>query len=245
MVGSRSENVAEPASTHEQPDTREQQRLDELLAKNAAARAAQPLDAVQDAVHEPGLSLAETLERMMDGYADRPALGERVEELTTDPATGRTSRKLVPAFETVTYGQLWERIRAVAAEWHNDAQRPLSAGDFVALLGFTSTDYATLDLTTAYLGTVAVPLQSSASLGQLKPIVAETGPRLIGTSVEKLDNAVELAISAGTDPRVVVIDHLPEVDDEREKVEAARQRLAEADTGSVDTLGAVDRKSVV
>ena len=240
MVGSRSEAIEEPAGTREQPDTREQHRLDELLANDPGVRAAQPLDAVQDAVHEPGLSLAETLKRMMEGHADRPALGERLEELTTDPSTGRTARKLVPEFETITYRELWERIRAVAAEWHNDAQRPLSPGDFVALLGFTSTDYATLDLTTAYLGTVAVPLQSSASLGQLRPIVAETGPRLIGTSIEKLDNAVELAISSGTDPRVVVIDHRPEVDDEREKVEHARRRLAEAGcTGAVDTLGAV------
>lgn len=235
MVGSRPEN-GDSAPV----DTREQDRLDRILAEDPVVAAAQPIDAVQDHVHETDLSLGEVVRRLMTGYADRPAVGERRAELVTDPATGRTTSRLLPEFETTTYGELWDRVGAVAAEWHHDAQRPVSPGDFVCLLGFTSTDYTTVDLATIHTGTVCVPMQSSASLGQLKPIVAETGPRIIATSIETVDNAVELAVSGPTDPRVLVFDYQPEVDDQRAKFEAARQRLTEAGSpGALDSLRAV------
>jgi fatty acid CoA ligase FadD9 len=38
----------------------------------------------------------------MEGYAERPALGQRAVHLVEDTATGRTSLELLPRFETVS-----------------------------------------------------------------------------------------------------------------------------------------------
>ena len=106
--------------------------------------------------------LAPALAGIMERHADQPALGERAAERTTDPATGRTTRQLLPHFDTITYGQLQERVNAVAADWHHAAHSPLQSGDFVCLLGFTSIDYTTLDLACMHLGAVAVPASGPA-----------------------------------------------------------------------------------
>ena len=170
---------------------------------------------------------------------DRPALGERATELVADPASGRASLCLLPEFATISYGEVWARVAAVAAEWGQDARRPIGAGDFVALYGFTSSDYTTLDLACLYLGAVSVPLQSSASPAQLTPILAEVEPRVLATSIELLDRAVELALASTSKPRLIVFDHHPEVDDERDLFEAARARLEAAGLPGIDSLAAV------
>ncbi|UQA91544.1 carboxylic acid reductase [Streptomyces halobius] len=211
----------------------------ELSVHDRQFRDARPREAVSAVAREPGLRWAQTVAAIMEWYADRPALGERATEVVTDPVSGRTSLRLLPEFETISYRELWAGVRAVAAEWHQDGQCPLRAGDFVALLGFTSSDYTMLDLACGYLGAVAVPLQSSAALAQLTPVVEETGPRVLAASIEYLDTAVDLALSGAQTPRVVVFDYRPEADDQREKFEAARRRLAEAGVTALDSLAAV------
>ena len=161
----------------------------------------------------------------MDGYADRPALGQRAVKFVKDPDTGRTSAELRPRFQTITYRELWKRAGAIASAWTNKPVRP---GDRVCVLGFTSVDYTVIDVALIRLGAVTVPLQSGAALSQLRPIVAETEPSVIAASVDHLSDAVELALTGYTPTRLVVFDHHPEVDDHREAVKAARSRLAQA-----------------
>ncbi|WP_344415000.1 carboxylic acid reductase [Amycolatopsis minnesotensis] len=222
------------------PENREQRRVDELAERDAQIRAAKPLASVKAVVEAQNGGLARMVATVMDAYADRPALGERVREPVVDPATGRTSLRLAPEFGTITYRELWARAGAVAGTWHHDPGYALEAGEFVGILGFTSVDYLTLDLACVHLGAVSVPLQSSASAGQLKPIVAETEPRILASSVELLDTAVEIALVSTSLRRLVVFDHHDEVDDEREKVESARRRLAEAGSSvAVDSLADV------
>jgi fatty acid CoA ligase FadD9 len=183
--------------------------------------------------------VAAAVAEVVAANADRPALGERAAELVTDPESGRSTLRLLPGFSTISYGELWARVGAVAAEWGRDARRRIGAGDFVALYGFTSSDYTTLDLACLYLGAVSVPLQSGASPAQLTPILAEVEPRVLATSVELLDRAVELALASTSKPRLIVFDHHPEVDDERERFEAARARLEEAGLPGIDSFDAV------
>ncbi|MHC5908321.1 carboxylic acid reductase [Streptomyces sp. S6] len=209
------------------------------VTHDAQLRGAPPLAAVSAAVHASTSGLASTVALLMEAYAERPALGERAREAVTDPATGRTSRRLLPRFTTITYGELWDRAGAIAAEWRQDAGHPVAAGDFVAVYGFTSVDYATIDLACLRLGAVSVPLQSSSPTARLAPILAETGPRVLAASVEVLDKAVELVLSSASRPRLVVFDHHPEADDQRERFEAARERLARAGITSADSLEAV------
>ncbi|KOG90871.1 hypothetical protein [Streptomyces varsoviensis] len=109
-----------------------------LYATDPQFRAAAPLDSVTETIRRPGLPLLDLMTTVMEGYADRPALGERATEPVTDPDTGRTTLRLLRRFDTITYGELWERAGAVAAEWHHHAEDPVSHGDFVAVLATTS-----------------------------------------------------------------------------------------------------------
>ncbi|MFH8346401.1 hypothetical protein [Streptomyces sp. NPDC018045] len=70
-------------------------------------------------VERPGLPLADLVATVMEGYADRPALGERATEPATDPDTGRTTLRLLARFDTLTYGELWDRVGAETSEWRH------------------------------------------------------------------------------------------------------------------------------
>ncbi|MGB9227502.1 AMP-binding protein, partial [Mycobacterium sp.] len=200
-------------------------RVEDLLANDPQFAAAEPSPAVADALEQPGLRLPQIIQTVLEGYADRPALGQRVVEFVKSPKTGRTVPEVLPRFETITYRQLGERAGAVARALTDG---PVRAGDRVAVLGFNSVDFTTLDVALALLGAVSVPLQTSAAITGLVPIVLETEPTAIAASVHQLPDAVELILSSGHAPaQLVVFDHHPDVDDEREAVEAARERLAD------------------
>ncbi|OBG25514.1 carboxylic acid reductase [Mycobacterium sp. E3198] len=199
-------------------------RVDDLTANDPQFAAARPDPAVAEALEQPGLRLPQIIRTVLEGYADRPALGQRVVEFVKDATTGRTSLELLPRYETITYRQLSERAGALARALAAGSVRP---GDRVAVLGFNSVDFTTIDVALAQLGAVSVPLQTSAALAQLQPIVAETEPAVIAASVNQLPDAVELILAGHTPAKLVVFDYHPEVDDQREAVEAARARLAD------------------
>src|SRR5215471_7018297 len=116
-------------------------RVDDLTANDPQFAAARPDPAVAEALEQPGLRLPQIIQTVLSGYAERPALGQRVVEFVKDPKTGRTSLELLPRYETVTYGQLRDRVGALALALADDAVRP---GDRVCVLGFNSVDYATI-----------------------------------------------------------------------------------------------------
>ncbi len=203
-------------------------RIETLRRDDPQFRDSFPLAAVVQAKLQPGLRFAELVQITMEGYADRPALGQRARELVRDPASGRSTLRLLPRFDTLSYREVWARARAAASDWHHDEHSPLRAGDFVCILGFTSPDYATVLLANIHRGAVNVPLQTSAAPSQHAAIIAETEPRIFATSVEYVGNAVD-AVLAGTVPqRLVVFDYDARDDDQREKLEAAQQRLNDA-----------------
>jgi thioester reductase-like protein len=76
------------------------------------------------------------------------------------------------------------------------------------------------------MGAISVPLQTSAPVSNLRPIAAETEPVVIASSVEFLDDAVELVLTGHLPQRLVVFDYHGEVDDDRDAVAAATTRLA-------------------
>lgn len=204
---------------------RRARRIQELCASDPQFSAARPDEAVSVAIELPGLRLAQLVQTLMHGYAERPALGRRATQLVKDPETGRTAAELLPRFDTITYRELWQRAGAVASAW---TSKPVRPGDRVCVLGFASIDYTVIDVALIRLGAVTVPLQASAALAQLAPSVAETEPGIIAASIDHLSDAVELVLTAHTPTRLVVFDHLPEVDDQRDAVESARDRLAKA-----------------
>src|SRR6185312_12629523 len=208
-------------------DTREgrlERRISDLYATDQQFADARPSESVAHAIEAPDLRLPQVVQTVIDGYADRPALGQRAVEFVTDPTTGRTSAELLPRFDTVTYRELSDRVNAVAAALTENPVRP---GDRVAIFGFTSIDYTTVDMALLRLGAVSVPLQTSAPVAQLRPIAAETEPVAIAASIDFLDDAVELMLTGHLPERLVVFDYHGEVDDHREALAAAIDRLAE------------------
>jgi fatty acid CoA ligase FadD9 len=212
-------------------EERLERRIEDLTANDPQFAAARPDPAVAAALEEPGLRLPQIVATVLEGYADRPALGQRAVEFVKDPKTGRTSLEVLSHFDTITYRELDQRVSALGRALTSDSVR---AGDRVAVLGFTSVDFTTIDVALYQIGAVAVPLQTSAAITQLQPIVTETKPSVIASSVTQLPDAVELILSTDHQPaKLVVFDYHPEVDDEREAVESARARLAAV---TVDTL---------
>ena len=207
---------------------RQERRIARLYASDPQFRAARPIPGVMDAARRPGLRLAQILQTLVEGYEDRPALGQRAREAALDQATGRTTARLLPGFETISYGDLWTRVRGVAAAWHHDEMSPVNPGDFVATVGFAGPDYLTIDLVCAYLGLVSVPLQHSAPVSVLKPIIDETEPQVLAAGAAYLDLAVESALQSASLRHLVVFDYQPQIDDHRDNLERARKRLHDA-----------------
>jgi fatty acid CoA ligase FadD9 len=219
-------------------DNREERlarRIADLYATDRQFADARPNEAVAHAIEAPELRLPQIVQTVLDGYADRPALGQRAVEFVTDASTGRTSAELLPRFDTITYRELSDNAATVAAGL---TQNPVRPGDRVAVLGFTSIDYTTVDMAVLRMGAISVPLQTSAPVAQLRPIAAETEPVAIAASVDFLDDAVELALTGHLPERLVVFDYHGEVDDHRDALEAATTRLAETPV-VVETLAEV------
>lgn len=204
------------------------QRIKDLYANDLQFRGATPLQAITAALQQPGLRLPEIVRTVMEGYAQRPALGQRVVQFVTDPQTGRTSLELSPRFETITYRELWDRVTALTSALAADPAHSARPGDRVCVLGFSSVDYTIVELALIQMGAVSVPLQASAPVASLRPTVAETEPSMIAASVDSLADAVELVLTGHPPARLVVFDYHPEVDDQREAFDAARARLAQA-----------------
>jgi fatty acid CoA ligase FadD9 len=225
-------------STEIQED-RQEQRAAELAANDPEFAAARPDQAVSAAIEAAGLHLPQVVNAVLEGYADRPALAQRAYELVNDPQTGRTSAKLLPWFSQVTYRELAERVGQLSRALTGGV---IAAGDRVCVLGFTSVDYTTIDIALGVAGAVSVPLQTSAAIAQLQPIVIETEPTVFAASVDYLSDAVDVILAgaeAGHAPgRLVVFDYRAEIDDNREALQDAQQRLADLGL-TVETLNDV------
>ena len=222
-------------------DTQEvqEQRAAKLAGADPEFAAARPVQSVSDAIEAAGPHLAPVVEAVLQGYADRPALAQRAYELVTDPQSGRTTATLLPWFSQLTYGELADRVGEVSRAL-NDGM--ITAGDRVCVLGFTSVDYTTIDIALGVAGAVSVPLQTSAAITQLLPIVTETEPTVFAASVDYLSDAVDVILAAAeaghTPGRLVVFDYRGELDDNREALQSARQRLADL-TLAIETLNDV------
>jgi len=210
-------------------------RVEDLSANDPQFAAARPSPAVAAALGLPGLRLPQIVQTVLEGYADRPALGQRAVEFVKDPKTGRTSLEVLPHFETIIYRDLSDRVGALTRALTNESVR---SGERVCELGFASVDFTTIDLALGQIGAVAVPLPTSAAITQLQAIVSETEPSVIAASVNQLHDAVELILNGHAPAKLMVFDYYSEVDDQREAVGTARARLADTPV-IVETLADV------
>ena len=203
-------------------------RIQELTETDPQFRAALSKPEINEQKLRKDLGLAQILAKVMEGYADRPALGVRATELVTDLASGRPTRRLLDHYETITYGELWDRARALAGFWHGDPTRAMKPDDLMCIIAFAGIDFATVDIAAIHSGIVTVPMQTNGQMDQLLGIIKEVEPRWLATSLECLDTSVELVLNGHRTVGLLVFDYHPEVDDERETFEAAQAKLAAA-----------------
>jgi fatty acid CoA ligase FadD9 len=212
-------------------------RIADLYDQDPQFRAAQPDAAVKEQTGEPGLTLTGILRTIMDGYAQRPALGQRAREIVDDKGTGRQRVAFLPRFKTITYGEAWSRVGNIASAWHHNSIAPVVQDEFVAIIGFASPEHVILDMTCAYLGLVSVPLAHTIPVPQLTQIITEVKPWVIAASAESLDVAVGSALGCDSVRHIVVFDYLPKLESHRARLESAVGRLQHANAAiSIDTL---------
>uniref|UniRef100_UPI0021F2B036 hypothetical protein n=1 Tax=Mycolicibacter algericus TaxID=1288388 RepID=UPI0021F2B036 len=115
---------------------------------------------------------------------------------------------------------------------------PSAVGSIIATVAVL--DYTVVDTALTQMGAVSVPLQTSAPLTQLAPIVAETEPTVLASSIDYIDDAIALTGFGGQErsdsgmghgpapKRLVVFDVRPELDDHRDALASATARLADS-----------------
>ena len=170
-------------------------RFDRLTSRDAQLVAAQPDPVTTAGLDDPGIVLTDVMDTVMNGYADRPALGQRAVEFVTD-AAGRTigAGLRAPLRHPRPTARTWARVRALADALAGD---PVQPGDRVAAtLGTGGGLRPSWTWPCRLVGAVAVPLQTNAPMDQLRPILLETEPVAILSSVDHLDDTVELAMTA-------------------------------------------------
>ena len=202
-------------------------RVLELAADDAQLQELVPDEAVLEAITRPSQSLEQIIAAALDGYARRPALGEREYTVALDPATGRHHRQLQPHFRTVTYYELHNRIKGLANAWRHHPHHRVDEGDFVCILGFSGTDFVTVDLACVYVRAVNVPLQTTLAGADLDGIFTDTAPTAVAATVTDLVLAAQFAGAHPSIRSIIAMDYDERVDDDREQLAAARTELAQ------------------
>ncbi len=132
-----------------------------------------------------------------------------------------------PHFRTVTYYELHNRIKGLANAWRHHPHHRVDEGDFVCILGFSGTDFVTVDLACVYVRAVNVPLQTTLAGADLDGIFTDTAPTAVAATVTDLVLAAQFAGAHPSIRSIVAMDYDERVDDDREQLAAARTELAQ------------------
>jgi len=154
------------------PKKRYALRTIELSKKDPQIGQLTPDNEVREKALKEGLTLDRIMGVFLEGYAARPAMGERSYEVVEDPESKKKIRKYLPAYSTITYGELHDRIKAISMAWRTHPQCRVQPEEFVMIIGFADVDFATLDMACTYSKATTVPVQSSTSGADLSEMVA-------------------------------------------------------------------------
>lgn len=184
-----------------------------------------PKKSVRSAITQPGLTLDRIIEAVLDGYSERPALGERDYEILQDDTGGRNEKRYLESFSTCTYSELQASARALACAWQHHPDHSVGPQDFVCTLGFGGIEYFTAEIACVYRQAISVPLQGSLGRENLANIFSDTDTRALIVTIEDLVLAAELAINHDATRSIVVIEYDERLDEHREQFEAAQAVL--------------------
>lgn len=222
------------------PFQRYSARLADLAATDPQIGSLLPEPAVTQAARRPGLSCDKVIATYLEGYSHRPALGQRAYDAVRCKTTGATMRHYRNEFLAITYGELHDRIKALAMVWRTHPCCSVGPGDCVCIMGFAGSDFATLDMACAYAKAVAVPLSGSASEEDLVAILDTVQPAVLATRIQDLALCVSHALRQDSIKCIIVFDCDQRMDDEAETLALAGKRLQnDKPAVKVCTLGAL------
>jgi fatty acid CoA ligase FadD9 len=212
-----------------------------LVESDASLQRSVPsLETFQRVVDRP--TSIEIVQHAMAIYAERPALGYRRHQLVRDAATGQQVAQVLPAFETISYRALWDRVASLASGL---AHAGVAAGDAVSVIGSSTVDHVVAELACHYLAAVSVPFARNVGGRELAQIVAECRSSTVLCTVEQLGSAARSLAACPSVVRLIAIDllegddaHLARLQEARALVAAARPELEVMTLGAVEALGA-------
>lgn len=215
------------------PSKRYVSRLLTLAENDPQIGALMPIPGVRENACKPGLTCDKVIAAFLDGYADRPALGERAYEVIHSKKEGRNERSYKSNFKTITYLELHNKVKALAMAWRKHHFCKVMRKEFVCIMGFASTDYAVIDIACAYAKAVTVPLSSSSAGTDIREILSTIEPVVLASRIQDLSLCVEHAIHHQSIKSIIVFDYDARVDDETEAVKSAKERLKNAGAGTI------------
>jgi fatty acid CoA ligase FadD9 len=211
------------AEEHVSPGKKYALKMLALIERDEQIAAIKPKEHVGQAVNDATTYL-DALDRIFEGYADRPVLGER--DYTVSSAGAELARRVYePTFSTLTYRELQERVRAIAMAWRHHPVHHVMPDEMVCAMGFASTDFMSLDFATVHAQAVSVPLQSATSGADLTEIFAKVDPAALATTLNDIEVCVQHVIEHGGIRSLIVFDYDPRDDNERARVDKARDAL--------------------
>lgn len=202
-------------------------RMQWMMENDPEIRARTPRPEVTEAIKSPGLSYRQIIETVLQGYAERPALGSRRYEIETD-RSGRAVRRYTSEFDTITYAELERRILGIASLWQHDGNHGAKPGDMIAFIAFTGAQMATVDLACNWAQTVSVPLQANLPAPDMRDILSDIEPRVLAASIDNLELSANYALDQETIRSLIVLDADERIDEDREAIAAAKKKLADA-----------------
>ncbi len=185
-----------------------------------------PDNSIREKTLEEGLSLERVMSIYLEGYENRPALGQRTYKVKKDPSTKRSIRHYLPAYSTISYGELHKRIKSIAMSWRTHPYCKVEPDDFVMIMGFADIDFASLDMACAFAKATTVPVQSSTSGADLYEMVANIEPVVIAATLADAKLAAQLAIKQNSIKSVIVFNYDERIDEEVTQLHEVRDLLS-------------------
>ncbi|MEM8499993.1 MAG: thioester reductase domain-containing protein [Pseudomonadota bacterium] len=182
----------------------------QALAKNDAQVASHmPIAELWEGLGDDSVPLANSIDRLLEGYGSRPALGEREYTLENVDESGQLTRCYGPGFTSVSYAEFRNRLRSIALAWRTTDCFKVDPDEFVVIMGFAGIDYLALDTACLYAQTVTVPIQANYGFEALKSMLEVIEPAVMSTSVVNLEMAVRLVGAIPSIRSLLVFDYDP------------------------------------
>lgn len=136
---------------------------------------------IANAISEPGLSNAQIADQVLQLFGDRPAFAWRQQ----------TASELADRFEYISFCELRNQVVSLASFLVHAENFRIRPGQTVATIGFAGPEYAAVLIALARIGAVALPLQSNASVDQIRSIVSEAEPVAFAASGETAERLIQ------------------------------------------------------